>query len=148
MNKTEENISKFLEVTGRLSKLLKQENEILSVAGRANGIKPFQEEKHALSNAYEQLLRLINNEEDLRSINPSLASRLRDTVATFGLLLEENTSRLKAKIEAGEHLFRIISESAVDHQGASAGYSDSGQTIKKDRQAYQPAVSVGLNQEL
>ena len=52
--KIEEKITKLLSVTTRLSKILKQENELLAASARANGIKPLQEQKIALSNAYEQ----------------------------------------------------------------------------------------------
>ena len=148
MRKIEDKITDLLDVTGRLSKLLKQENAILASNERANRIKPLQKEKMALSNAYEQQLQTLGNEEELKDIDPSLTNRLRDAVTSFGLLLEENAARLKAKIDAGEHLFRIISESAIDHQDKTAGYGSSGATVSNKRQAYRPAVSVGLNQEL
>lgn len=148
MRKIEDKITDLLDVTGRLSKLLKQENAILASNERANRIKPLQKEKMALSNAYEQQLQTLGDEDELKDIDPSLANRLRDAVTSFGLLLEENAARLKAKIDAGEHLFRIISESAIDHQDKTAGYGSSGATVSNKRQAYRPAVSVGLNQEL
>ena len=148
MKKTEDKIMDLLDVTARLSKLLQQENAILATNKRANRIKPFQKEKIALSYAYEQQLQTIGNEEELKDIDPGMANRLRDSVTSFGLLLEENATRLKAKIDAGEHLFRIISESAIDHQDKTAGYGSSGATVSNKRQAYRPAVSVGLNQEL
>ena len=148
MKKIEDKIMDLLDVTTRLSKLLKQENAILATNQRANRIKPLQREKTALSYAYEQQLQTIGNEEDLKTIDPGMANRLRDAINLFGLLLEENATRLKAKIDAGEHLFRIISESAIDHRGKTAGYGSSGATVSNKRLAYRPAVSVGLNQEL
>ena len=47
MKKTEDKIMDLLDVTTRLSKLLKQENAILATNKRANRIKPFQKEKIA-----------------------------------------------------------------------------------------------------
>ena len=146
--KIEEKIAKLLGVTGRLSKILKQENEILAASGGARGIKPVQEEKIALGNAYEQQLKIIQSDDDLEKIDANIARRLQEAVTSFGLLLEENATRIKAKLDAAEHLFRIISESAKTHQGRSAGYGNSGASVKHDRQAYRPAVSVGLNQKL
>ena len=105
MKKIEDKIMDLLDVTTRLSKLLKQENAILATNQRANRIKPLQREKTALSYAYEQQLQTIGNEEDLKTIDPGMANRLRDAINSFGLLLEENATRLKAKIDAGEHLF-------------------------------------------
>jgi hypothetical protein len=148
MKKIEDKIMDLLDVTTRLSKLLKQENAILATNQRANRIKPLQREKTALSYAYEQQLQTIGHEADLKNSDPGMANRLRDAVNSFGLLLEENATRLKAKIDAGEHLFRIISESAIDHRGKTAGYGSSGATVSNKRLAYRPAVSVGLNQEL
>jgi len=148
MKNMEEKIIQLLDVTARLSQILKQENQILATNGRANGIKPFQKEKIALSYAYEQQLQSISDEEKLKNVDPGIVNRLRDAVTSFGLLLEENATRIKAKIDAGEHLFRIISESAIDHQGKAGGYGSSGATVENERQAYRPAVSVGLNQEL
>ena len=110
--KIEEKITKLLSVTTRLSKILKQENELLAASARANGIKPLQEQKIALSNAYEQQFKIIRDDEDLAKIDPSLAHRLQEAVISFGPLLEENVTRIKAKMDAIEHLFRIISESA------------------------------------
>jgi hypothetical protein len=148
MKKIEEKITKLLGVTARLSKILKTENELLATNVRGNSIKPLQEEKIALSNVYEQQLKIISSEEDLPNIDPGLANRLQDAVTSFGLLLEENALRLKAKMDAGEHLFRIIAECAKSHQGQTAGYGNSGASARDTRQAYRPAVSVGLNQEL
>ena len=104
MNSIEERILQLLDVTARLSQLLRQENQILANDGRANGIKPFQKEKIALSYAYEQQLQSISNEDELKNVDPGIANRLRDAVTSFGLILEENATRLKAKIDAGEHL--------------------------------------------
>ena len=146
--KTEEKIERLLGVTARLSKILKQENELLAVPGRANGIKPLQEEKIALSNVYEQQLKIIQDEKDLDKVNPNIARRLQEAVTSFGLLLEENATRLKAKMDAVEHLFRIISESAKAHQGQGAGYGNSGGTVGNARQAYRPPATIGLNQKL
>ena len=148
MKSIEDRILQLLDVTARLSQILRQENQILAADGRANGIKPFQKEKIALSYAYEQQLQSISNEEELQNIDPSIANRLRDAVSAFGLILEENATRLKAKLDAGEHLFRVISESAIDHQNKTGGYGSSGATVGNQRQAYRPAVSVGLDQEL
>jgi hypothetical protein len=147
MKKIEEDIAEFLEITARLGEILKLENKILSASGRATGIKPLQEEKTILSEAYEQKLQIIANEKKLQTIEPTLANRLRDTITSFSEQLEENAKRLKAKITAGEHLFRIISECAIDHHDKSIAYNNNGSTTKNTQQAYRPAISVGLDQK-
>jgi hypothetical protein len=144
----EDKISKLLGVTARLSKLLKQENELLASSGSGRGIKPLLEEKIALGNTYEQQLKIIRDDDGLSNVDASLKRRLQDAVTSFGLLLEENAMRIKVKLDAMEHLFRIISESAKAQQGKTAGYGNSGSAVSGSRQAYRPAVSMGLNQEL
>ena len=57
----EEKIKKLLSVTGRLSKILKQENEILNQPGMAEGLKELVEEKNTLSTDYEQRIKIVND---------------------------------------------------------------------------------------
>jgi hypothetical protein len=147
MKQIQDDILEFLEITASLSEILRQENKVLAISGRATGIQQFQTEKNALCEAYEQKMQIISNEDKLQAIDPNLASRLRDAVSSFSLLIEENAKRLKAKINAGEHLFKIISKCAIEHHDKSIGYSDKGSTVRDSQQAYRPAVSVGLDQK-
>ena len=68
----EDKISKLLNVTARLSKLLKQENELLAANGSGRGIKPLLEEKIALSSAYEQQLKIIQDDNSLINVEAGL----------------------------------------------------------------------------
>tara|TARA_B100000959_G_scaffold165322_1_gene173208 strand:+ start:169 stop:627 length:459 start_codon:yes stop_codon:yes gene_type:complete len=144
----EEKIKKLLSVTGRLSKILKQENEILNQPGMAEGLKELVEEKNTLSTDYEQRIKIVNDDEDLSLLDPGLRRRLTDALTTFGVLLDENTIKIRARMEATERLFLIISEAAKSHQNVSSGYVQTGAMRTHNRQAYIPAVSVSINQEL
>ena len=144
----EEKIKKLLSVTGRLSKILKQENEILNHPGMAKGLKELVEEKNSLSVVYEQQIKIVNDDENLNMVDPGLRRRLTDAITAFGVLLDENTIKINARMEATNRFFLIISEAAKSHQNTAGGYGQNGAMTAANRQAYRPAVSVGVNQEL
>ena len=139
---------KFLDTIERLSLLLKSENDILAGEARANQIKTLQEDKVKLTNSYEEQFKVIDSGEVLKKMDPELLQNIEAAVVSLNGLIEENATRLRARLDAGEHLFRIISEAAIDHQNKTSGYSKQGSSNRGTRQAYHPPVSVGLNQEL
>lgn len=145
---THEDVVKLISVTGKLSKLVQQENEILGSGRPARTLKDIVEEKQVLSGIYETQIKAINEQDELTEIDPDLRLRLKEAVAALNSLLEENRMRLEAKITASKHLFEVISEAAMAHQNQAGVYGDSGQMEQTTRQAYRPPVSVGLNQEL
>ena len=148
MINTKINTDKFLDTIERLSLLLKSENDILAGQSRANQIKSLQEDKIKLTNSYEEQFKIIGSSEFLKKIEPELLENIETAVVSLNGLIEENANRLRARLDAGEHLFRIISEAAIDHQNKTSGYSKLGSSNRETRQAYQAPVSVGLNQEL
>ena len=143
----EEKIKKLLSVTGRLSKLLKQENEILGQPGSTKGLPEMIAEKQSLSVVYEQHIKIVNEDENLQLVEPGLRRRLTDALTAFGILLDENTIKIRARMEVTDRIFLIISEAAKSHQNINGGYGQNGAIVTSARQAYRPAVSVGVNQE-
>ena len=148
MTYNQNSADKFLNTIGQLSVLLKSENAILAGEGRANQIKSLQEDKVKLTNSYEEQFKVIGSGEVLKKMDPELLHNIEAAVVSLNGLIEENANRLRARLDAGEHLFRIISEAAIDHQNKTSGYSKQGSSNRETRQAYHPPVSVGLNQEL
>lgn len=145
---TADTVQKLITVTGKLSQLVQQENEILAANGSTSGLKEIVEEKQTLSAVYEQHIKSVNDADELDTIEPGLRLRLKEAVAAFNALLEENRVRLEAKIKASQHLFEVISQAAKSHQTQAGVYGQSGSIDGDTRQAYRPPVSVGLNQEL
>jgi flagellar biosynthesis/type III secretory pathway chaperone len=145
---SEEKVQKLLSVTTRLCRLVKQENEMLSSNKRPEGLKELVSEKENLSNAYEQQIKLLDDEGCIKDVDPALRRRVKEAMATFGSLLEENAARLEAKISAGNHLFRIISTAARQHLADRGAYGKSGTMETGTRQAYRPGVSMGVSQDL
>ena len=145
---TEENTQKFLNLTGRLSQLVKRENELLKTPGRTEGLKELLVEKQALSTAYEQQIEYFSDQTVIDEMDPVERSRLKEAISALTAMMDENKRRLESKIEAAKLVFQIIANAAKEHQLLNLGvYGSSGDRSENARQAYRPAVSVGLNQE-
>ena len=145
---TEDKAQDFLNLTGQLSQLVKRENELLKTPGRANGLKEILAEKQALSDAYEQQLNYFGEPKVVRELDPVVRSRIKEAITALTAMMDENKRRLEAKIEAAKHVFEIIANVAKEYrQKQYSVYGSSGGMDENVRQAYRPAVSVGLNQE-
>ena len=149
---SDEKIKQMITVTGKLSKLVQRENDALTVPGPVTQLKEMVAEKQQLSIVYEQRLQELNGDDEieLAEADPELRGRLREAIAAFQSVLDENRERLEAKIRASQHLFEVIAEAAKQHRDEkTAGvYGQSGTMDAPTRQAYRPPLSVGLNQEL
>lgn len=143
----QDKIKTLLNITGRLSRLVQQENEILAGSSRASGLKDLLEEKKVLGDIYEQQVKILEDETALAEIDSNLRARLKEAVFSFTSLLDENSVRLKAKIEATKRVFEVIANAAKEYQSSAAGYGKTGNMGGSIHKAYKPAVSVGLNQE-
>lgn len=144
----EDQIKQLISVTSRLSSLVKQENEILSADGRPNGMKDIVAEKQALSGAYEAHVKILQDEDALRTVDASVRRRLHEVLEIFTTLMAENRTRLNAKMEATKRVFSVIADAAREQQPKVGAYGRSGARQARNRQAYAPVVSVGMNQEL
>jgi hypothetical protein len=145
---TDDKAQEFLNLTGQLSQLVKRENELLKTPGRANGLKEILAEKQVVSDAYEQQLNYFSQPKVVSELDPVARSRIKEAITTLTAMMDENQRRLEAKIEAAKHVFAIIANVAKEYRQKQFGvYGSSGGVGDNVRQAYRPAVSVGLNQE-
>ena len=110
----EENAKRLLSLIGRLSGVLKDENQRLSVPGRAPGLKEIVQEKEALSRAYEQQIKLLSAPDVREQVKPELLTRIVEAANGLGALMEENYRRLEAKMEATKTVFKIMAEAAKE----------------------------------
>jgi len=147
----DEQLKRLIAMVGRLTNLLREENEKLSQPGRVKGLKELVSEKETLGKAYEQQIKALGNEEAMKKLNPELLQRLREVCQPLAQLMDENRQKLEMKMEATKQVFKIIAEAAKEFRQASAVYGRTG-TVGVDprqaRKAYRPAVSVGVNREL
>lgn len=147
----EEHVNRLIAMIGRLTSVLREENERLSHPGRAKGLNEIVQQKEALSRSYEQHLKALGNEEEMKKVNPELRQRLKDAAAQLTELMDENRRKLEVKMEATKQVFKIIAEAAKEYRAASAVYGRTGAVgvdPQQARKAYRPAVSVGVSREL
>ena len=147
----EENAKRLLSLIGRLSGVLKEENQRLSIPGRAKGLKEIVVEKETLSRAYEQQIKILSMPDVRENLKPELLARIVEAANGLGILMEENYRRLQAKMEATKLVFKIMAEAAKEFRAASGGYGPTGAVgvdSQQARQAYRPAISLGVNREL
>jgi len=145
---TEDKAQDFLKLTGQLSQLVKRENQLLKTPGRADGLKEILAEKQALSDAYEQQLNYFIEPKVVEELDPVERSRIKEAITALTAMMDENKTRLAAKIEAAKHVFEIIANVAKEYrQKQCSVYGSSGAIDENVRQAFRPAVSVGMNQE-
>jgi len=144
----DDKIQILLKQLSRLSKLVQMENELLDNPGHQDGLKEIVEEKQALSRSYEQQAKIVDEDPELANSDVALRHRLAEAMESFHALAEENRVRLLARMEATKRVFSVIQEAAQDYQGSVKTYGDTGSTRSSVHHAYQPAVSVGINQEL
>lgn len=148
---TEEQAKRLLSMIGRITNLLREENERLDHPGRAPGLKEIVTEKEALGRSYEQQVKVLDNEEEMKKVNPELRQRLKEGATHLARLMDENRRKLEAKMEATKLVFKIIAEAAKEYRTASASYGRTGAVgiePTEARKAYRPVVSVGVNREL
>ena len=144
----DDQINRFIATTGRMSRLVKHENDILGAAGRPAGLKERLAEKQALCAALEQQFKYLSDGEGLADIGAGPRRRLGDAIRTFEALLSENKARLSAKMVATTQVFQVIADAARAHRPGAPVYGRSGAVASPIRQAYTPALSVGMDREL
>lgn len=147
----EEIAKRLMGVIARLSGLLKDENDRLSVPGRAKGLPEIVKEKETLSRVYEQQVKILSNKELTAKISPDLRTRLAEAAISLGKLMEENRLKLQSKLDSTKTVLRIMADAAKEFRAASGGYGPSGAVgadARQARQAYHPPISLGVNREL
>jgi nitric oxide reductase activation protein len=147
----EEHAKRLLNVIGRLTGLLKEENKQLDVPGRSKGLTELVKEKDLLSRSYEQEMKILINREQRAKLKPEVMTHLVEAATALGALMDENRRKLEMKMEATKTIFKIMAEAAKEFRAASGGYGRTGaygSDSQKPRAAYQPPVSLGVNREL
>ncbi|MEK9679150.1 MAG: hypothetical protein VW169_12270 [Rhodospirillaceae bacterium] len=141
-------VSKLVGIIGRLSKLIQEENAILEQPGRSDGLREILQEKQNLSQVYEQQIKILDDENTLKQVDPETRRRLKEGLENFHALAEENQFRLMARMEATKRVFSVIQEAAKEYHGSRSTYGNSGSVDQPIRQAYSQPVSVGVSQDI
>ena len=147
----EEHAKRLLGVIDRLNLVIKEENRRLAVPGRVGNLSEIVKEKELLSRSYENETKILADPEQRAKLKPEILNRLVEAGASLGALMDENRRKLEVKIEATKTIFKIMAEAAKEFRAASAGYGRTGAVTldpQQARQAYRPAVSLGVDREL
>ena len=144
----DDKIRMLLKILRDLNSTIQQENLLLTQHASQKTLRDVLEQKQALLGNYEQQVKLFKDNAELVNADRGLWRRLIDETASFNNLIDENKLKLLSKIEVTKRIFAIIQDAAKDYKSSVSTYSKSGTTKNHPQQPFQPAVSVGLNQEL
>ncbi len=144
----DDKIRVLLKLVLKLNGVIRKENTLLKQQASQDSLRDIVEQKQSLLQSYEQQVKFIEDNTDLVNADTRLCQHLLDETDSFSILINENKLRLKAKIESTKRIFAIIQDAAKEYKSSVSTYSESGTTSNVSQQPFQPAVSVGLNQEL
>ena len=144
----DDKIRVLLKLLLELNSVVRRENHLLTQEASQRSLRDVLEQKQALLGSYEQQVKLFKDNAELVNADRGLWQRLLDETNYFNSLIDENKFRLQSKIEVTKRIFAIIQDAAKDYKSSVSTYSKSGTTKNLPQQPFQPAVSVGLNQEL
>tara|TARA_S200000501_G_C20184246_1_gene465787 strand:- start:29 stop:472 length:444 start_codon:yes stop_codon:yes gene_type:complete len=131
-----------------LNDTIQRENDLLTQQANQETLRDVLEQKQALLGSYEQQVKLFKDNAELVNADHGLWRRLIDETDSFNKLIDENKLKLLSRIEVTKRIFAIIQDAAKDYKSSVSTYGKSGTTENLPQQPFQPAVSVGLNQEL
>lgn len=136
------NISNIMALTARLAQILAHEADLLA-SMKVQEIEPLQKEKIWLTKALElQHRRIQKYPELLDFIDPEEREELRELVAVFDEIKDENHRRLMAAKEVNQRVVEAITE-IVNQQSRKPTYTEEGVA---DQQS--DALSVTLNKTI
>ena len=144
----DDKIRMLLKLLHDLNGTIQRENHLLTQQTSQETLRHVLEQKQALLGSYERQVKLFKDNSELVNADHGLWKRLIDETDSFNNLIDENKLRLLSKIEVTRRIFAIIQDAAKDYKSSVSTYSKSGTTKNQPQQPFQPAVSVGLNQEL
>ena len=138
----------LLKVIRELNGVIRHENQLLQQRASQEDLRQSLEQKQSLLQSYEKQVSMFKDNAELVNADRGLWHHLINETDSFNKLIDENKVRLQAKIEGTKRIFAIIQDAAKEYKSSISTYSESGTTENLSQQPFQPAVSVGLNQEL
>ncbi len=141
-------IDDLIQVTSRLIAVLDREVELLRTMP-SNGIEALQEEKSALTAAYESQARsLSGHPELLEALQPVLRAELERVTARFQSAVSVNEAALRAARETTQRVLQAIADELDKNRRDSAGYSAQGYAASSSRRTSGQPLSIALDKRL
>lgn len=138
----------LLQVTTRLIDVLERETEMLR-AMKPSEIQALQEDKAALSAAYEAHIKALKAEPQALSAMPApRRAELNGTIKRFQAALRENARSLQAAKQASQSALNAIAEEVHRYTQKHAGYSAAGAAAPPNPSNQASAMSFAFDQRL
>ncbi len=145
---TQSQVNDLIRVTSRLIAVLEREVELLHTLP-TSGIETLQEEKSALTAAYESQTRsLSGSPELLEALQPVLRAELKQVTGRFRSTVSANEAALRAARETSQRVLQAIADELDKNRCNQAGYSAQGRVTPSSRRTTRPPLSISLDQRL
>lgn len=141
-------IADLLQITKRLTAVLEREVAILRAMKPAEA-RALQEEKHALTNAYEAQIKAIDGDDGaLDGVSSDLRAELAAATAEFRDALIHNERSLRAAKFTSERVLRAIADEVERTRGETAAYGAGGTITERSQRTGAQPVSLAIDQRL
>ena len=147
MSKTSR-IDGLIQITSRLIIVLEREVELLRKPP-SDGLKALQEEKSALTAAYESQARsLAGHPELLEALQPVLRSELERVTSRFQSAVSANEAALQAARETTQRVLQAIADELDKNRREQSGYSATGYGSTTSYGGGKQPISIALDEHL
>ncbi|MPY72358.1 MAG: hypothetical protein GEU92_20065 [Alphaproteobacteria bacterium] len=141
-------IETLIKVTGRLIGVMNREVELLRSMDVAE-IEAIQDEKQALTVAYEECVRAVAaNPAVLEALEPPLRAELSDMAARFDAALAENARALQIVRDSHDRLLKAIVDAVSESRTQRKGYAADGSLAAIGRRKAGATISLTLDRQL
>ncbi len=145
---TQTQVNDLLQVTSRLIAVLEREVELLR-AVPSTELEALQEEKSALTTAYESQARsLSGHPELLEALQPVLRAELRRVTSRFQSAVSDNEVALRAARETTQRVLQAIADELDKNRHDNAGYSAQGYAASSSRKTSAQPLSIAFDERL
>ncbi len=145
---TKTHVNDLIRITSRLISVLEREVELLHTRP-STGLKALQEEKSALTAAYESQARSLSGAPELlEALQPVLRAELKRVTGQFRSAVSVNEAALRAARETTQRVLQAIADELEKNRGAQACYSAQGRSSTSSRSSSRPRLSIALDQRL
>ena len=145
---TTSRIDDLIQITSRLIVVLEREVELLR-ATPSTGLEALQEEKSALTAAYESQARsLAGHPELLEALQPVLRAELERVSSRFQSAVSNNEMALRAARETTQRVLQAIADELGRNRRDRAGYSATGYGSTDTFGGGGQPISIALDERL
>ena len=141
-------IDGLIQITSRLITVLEREVELLRKPP-SDGLKALQEEKSALTDAYESQARsLAGHPELLEALQPVLRAELERVTSRFQSAVSTNEAALQAARETTQRVLQAIADELDKNRREQSGYTATGYGSTNSYGGGKQPISIALDQNL